>query len=199
MTPPILQDVPENIETERLWLRIPRAGWGEKVHEAIMDGYEDYVRWLNWSPTPPSLEQVEIDCRAQHARFILREELRYLIIEKKSDHVIGRCGLPAIQALWVIPQFGLSYFVRKSARGYGYAAEAAHALATMAFKVLKAKKVEIYADADNHFSRKIPETLNFTLECQKKGGWPRQDGALADLLTYALFSEENLPSYKVQW
>src|SRR5258708_4181692 len=103
MIPPILLDIPETIETERLWLKVPQEGWGAKIHEALLDGYEDFIRWLNWSPTPPTLDQVEMDCRKHHAQFILREEIRYLIIEKKSDQVVGRCAFPAIQALWAIP------------------------------------------------------------------------------------------------
>lgn len=199
MIQPLLYDIPETLETERLWLKVPSAGWGEHVHEAIMDGYEDYVRWLNWSPTPPTPEETEIECRTHHAQFILREDMRYLIIEKKTDLLVGRCGFPAPQALWAIPQFGISYFIRKNKRGHGYATEAAHALTLLAFTILKAKKVEIYADAENYASRKIPERLNFTLESQKKGGWPRPDGQLADLLTYALFSELSLPSQAVKW
>jgi hypothetical protein len=43
----ILIDLPEVIETPRLKLQIPRAGLGEKIHQAIIDGYDDYIRWLN--------------------------------------------------------------------------------------------------------------------------------------------------------
>ena len=42
-----------------------------------------------------------------------------------------------------------SYFIRQSQRGKGFATEAAHAMALLAFKILKARKVEIYCDAEN--------------------------------------------------
>jgi len=196
---PILIDLPEIIETSRLRLRAPKAGDGLGVFDAIMDGYEDYVKWLGWSLTPPTLQTVEEDCRKHHADFILREFIRYIILEKETDRVIGRCAFPSLQVIWDIPQFGISYFVRRNARNQGYASEATYALTALAFRHLNAKKVEIYCDAENIPSQKVPEHLGFILECSKKGGWPRPDQKLADLLTFSLFSVDCLPSWKVSW
>ena len=196
---PILIDLPEALETSRLLLQMPKAGYGPGLHEAIMDGYDDYVKWLGWDPKTPSSQVVEEECRKHHAEFILREFIRYIIIEKETKRIIGRCAFPSFQAIWPIPLFGISYFIRRNARHHGYATEAAHALALLAFQNLKAKKVEIYCDAENGASQKIPQKLGFALECVKKGGWPRLDGQLGVLQTYALFSEEPLPKWEVKW
>jgi len=195
----LLINLPEVIETPRLLLQVPQAGYGEKLHEAMVDGYEDYVKWLSWSPQLPTVEAVEEECRKHHAEFILRELVRYIILDKVTHTVIGRCAFPPIQAHWFIPQFGISYFIRKSQRSKGYATEAAHAMALLAFKILKAKKVEIYCDAENKASQKIPLNLNFKLEYIQKGGWLRPHGELAVLQTYSLFSAEELPSLEVKW
>lgn len=85
---PILVDLPETIDTQKLMLQMPKAGFGQQLCEAIQDGYGDYVKWLNWPPTAPSSEDVEIECRKHHAEFILRDYIRYLIIEKASGQVI---------------------------------------------------------------------------------------------------------------
>lgn len=193
----ILLDLPEIIETPRLKLQIPCAGFGEKLHQAILDGYEDYIKWLNWPITPPNIESVEEDSRKHQAEFILRDFIRYIIVDKKSSIVIGRCALPAFQANWSIPQFGISYFIRKSERSKGYATEASHALTVMAFKVLKAKKVEIYCEQDNLASARVPLKLGFELEYTQRGGWPTSDGKLAHLQTYSIFSEDQLPPLDV--
>jgi ribosomal-protein-serine acetyltransferase len=187
------------IETPRLRLQIPKAGLGEKVHQAIVDGYEDCVRWLGWPPLIPMVESFEEDCRKQHAEFILRDLIRYIIFDKATDSVIGRCAFLPIQAHWLIPQFGISYFIRKSQRSKGYATEAAHAMALLAFKALKARKVEIFCDAENTASIKVPLKLNFKLEYTQKGGWLRQDGELSILQTYSLFSADELPEMEVRW
>lgn len=193
MNDPILLDIPESLETPRLYLKMPTAGWGEALYKAILDGYPDYVQWLDWPISPPSLEAVEKDCRQHHADFVLRTFIRYLIIEKSSGDVVGRCAFPSFGIKWKIPQFSLSYFIRKSKRGLGYAAEASHGLTILAFSVLNARKVEIQCDAENVASYRIPEKLNFTLEYTQKGGWPRPDGQLATLKTYSLFNPTLLP------
>ena len=195
----ILIDLPEFIETPRLKLQMPKAGFGHKLHKAISDGYEDYVKWLNWSKTMPNVEMLEEECRKHHADFILRDYIRYLIFDKQSEQIIGRCAFAQSQVNWIIPQFGISYWIRKGQRSKGYATESAQAMALLAFKTLKAKKVEIYCDAENIASTKVPLKLGFKLEYTQKGGWPRQDGKLAELQTYSMFSEESLPSLEVIW
>lgn len=189
----ILLDLPEVIETPRLKLQMPTTGYGEKVHAAILDGYEDYIRWLSWPTTSPTVEAVEEDCRKHHAEFILRDWIRYLILDKDSGDVLGRCGFPPFQSNWTIPQFSISYFIRKSQRAKGYATEATHAMALLAFQILKARKVEIHCDVENEVSARVPVKLNFALEYTQKGGWPRPDGELAVLTTYSMFSAKDLP------
>ncbi len=44
----LLIDLPEIIEPSRLKLQMPKAGFGEKLHQTINDGFKDYVQWLNW-------------------------------------------------------------------------------------------------------------------------------------------------------
>jgi hypothetical protein len=109
---PILIDLPETIETSRLYLKKPTAGYGQDLHEAILDGYDDYIKWLAWPPTLPSIESVEIDCRKHHAEFILRDCIRYIAIEKTTNRVIGRFAYPPLQSMWSIPQFGMPRKVR---------------------------------------------------------------------------------------
>jgi ribosomal-protein-serine acetyltransferase len=77
---------------------MPKAGFGIKLHAAITDGYEDYIKWLNWPSNIPTPEAVEEEYRKHTADFILREVIRYLIIDKSTDDVIGRCAFPPFQA-----------------------------------------------------------------------------------------------------
>lgn len=194
-----LIDLPETIATKRLKLQMPKAGFGEKLYQAISDGYEDYIKWLNWPKAIPTVEMLEEECRKHHADFILREFIRYLVIEKETGEIVGRCAFPSFQANWTIPQFGISYFIRKSKRSKGYATEASHAMSLLAFRVLQAKKLEIYCDAENVASTKIPLKLGFKIEYTQKGGWLRQDGQLAELQTYSIFSANDLPDLEVVW
>lgn len=195
----ILINLPEVIETPRLRLQVPKAGYGERLHEAVIDGYQDYIRWLAWPAAIPTVETLEEECRKHYAEFIVRDFIRYLIINKETEEVVGRCAFPSFQANWQVPQFGISYFIRRTQRAKGYATEASHAMSLLAFKILHAKKIEIYCDAENIASTRVPLKLNFELEYTQKGGWPRQDGKLANLQTYSMFSLEKLPKLEILW
>jgi len=188
----ILSNLPETITTKRLILQMPRAGFGKLLNEAITDGYEDYVEWLNWPSVMPTEEETEIECRKHHAEFITREFIRYLIIEKKSQKVVGRCAFPSFQANWLIPQFSISYFVSRKYRARGYATEATRVMVILAFEELQAKKVEIFCDDQNIASCYVAQKLGFSLEYSAKGGRPRKDGTLAELQCYSLFSRSRL-------
>ena len=72
-------------------------------------------------------------------------------------------------------------------------------MAVLAFRMLKAKKLEIYCDEENIASTKTPIKLGFQLEYIQRGGWPRADGNLAQLHTYSIFSEDHLPNREVSW
>lgn len=195
---PILIDLPETIESSTVMLQMPKAGYGEALHQAIMDGYEDYVQYLNWPVLPPAKEIVEEDCRKHHAEFVLRSFIRYLIIEKTTMMIVGRCAFPSFQTNWQIPQFGISYFIRKNSRKKGYATAAVGTMVRLAFERLQAKKVEIYCDTENIASTQIPLNLGFKLEYTQKGGWPRQDRKLAELQTYSIFSKDALPFLEIK-
>lgn len=185
----ILIDLPTIIETPRLKLQMPCAGIGDKLHAAIIDGYDDYIKFLNWPSQQPTAQEVEEDVRKHHAEFILRDFIRYIIVAKDTDEIVGRCAFPLVQANWLIPQFGISYFIRKSQRNKGYATEAVQSLTKLAFDVLKARKLEIYCDSENVASIRVPLKAGFKLEYTQRGGWPRPDGILAQLQTYSLFSD----------
>lgn len=188
----VLIDLPEKVESDRLILVKPTATMGSSVYEAILDGYADCIKWLGWPSAKPTIEAVEADCRVHEAEFILRDNIRYIIIEKETHNVVGRCAFPAVQALWHIPQFGISYFIRKTAQNKGYATEAVRLMTRIAFDNLNAKKVEIYCDKSNIASQRIPLKLGYKLEYEQKGSWLTDEGSLADLQTYAIFSKSDL-------
>jgi len=54
--PPILRDLPQTIETERLLMRAPRAGDGVNVHEAVMESLEGLLpTWVGHTLNNPHL------------------------------------------------------------------------------------------------------------------------------------------------
>ena len=196
----LLCDLPTVIETDRLKLRVPQAHDGQGVHDAILDGYEDCVKYLFWPKEPPTAQKVEEDCRIHQTEFILREQLRFICIEKDSGNIIGRFAFPEPLCVWSVPTLAISYFLRKSAQGKGYATEASNALIRYAFEVLKAKKVEIHCDQLNLKSNGFPKRLGMQIECERIGTWPSLDGSnFSTVNIYATYDTKSLPKLITNW
>ncbi len=89
---PILIDVPDRIDTERLVLRAPRAGDGQRVNDAIRVSHARLAPWMPWAGTMPSVGESEAHCRRQQARFILREDFVLLMFLRGADGMRRRAG-----------------------------------------------------------------------------------------------------------
>ena len=163
---PLLIDVPERIETERLVLRAPRRGDGTTVNAAIAVSHADLQPWLPWAGAMPSVDESEATCRRQQGRFILREDFVMLIFARGPDgaegELVGGTGLHRID--WTLRRFEIGYWRKTGCEGRGLVTEAVRAVARMAFDHLDARRVEIRMDDDNVRSWKLAERAGFTLE-----------------------------------
>lgn len=158
---PILLDIPEVIESERLILRCPRAGDGRVLFESAEASRNELNPWMPWSEKQ-TLEDAELYARRAHAEFILRESLGFVIFRKLDGAHVGNTGLHRFD--WDVPRFEIGYWCRTSMTGNGYITEATTTLERFAFDMLKAKRVEIRVDDRNEKSWRIPERLGYTLE-----------------------------------
>lgn len=163
---PILLEVPERIETERLVLRMPRRGDGATVNAAVQDSIVGLAPWMPWASTVPSLDESELHCRRQQAKYLLREDLALLMFERQADGsegaLVGGTGLHRID--WTLRKFEIGYWRRAGCEGRGYVTEAVTALSRMAFDSLGARRVEIRMDDANERSWRVAERAGFTLE-----------------------------------
>jgi hypothetical protein len=76
--------LPEQIETERLLVRVARPGDGRAFNAAIHRSLERLAPWLAWVTPPPTPEQSEASCCRAYARFLLNEDLMAIFIDKMS-------------------------------------------------------------------------------------------------------------------
>jgi len=163
---PILIDVPERIETERLVLRAPRRGDGQVVNDAIRASHADLAPWLPWAGAVPSVDESEAHCRRQQARFILREDFVLLVFLRQGNgsegELVGCTGLHRID--WPLRRFEIGYWRKTGCEGRGIVTEAAKAMARLAFDSLGARRVELRMDDSNERSWKVAERAGFTLE-----------------------------------
>jgi ribosomal-protein-serine acetyltransferase len=69
MTAPILRDIPEQFESERLVIRCPRPGDGPAIHEAVAESLDELLPWMAWAHSEQTVETAETYAREAHAAF----------------------------------------------------------------------------------------------------------------------------------
>lgn len=190
---PILKDFPEQFETERLLIRAPRPDDAEEVNQAIIESIDELRPWMSWAKEKPTLSQTAENMRRAHGKFVLREDLMYLITFKQPDSrsgklLVGCSGLHRID--WEIPCFEIGYWVRSCFAGNGYITEAVRGLTDFAFEQLGARRVFIKCDERNKPSAAVAERAGFRLEgihhCDNRDHF----GVLRNTIYYAITKEE---------
>ena len=144
MLNPLLQDVPEVFETDRLTLRCPRLGDGETLYAAVSESLPELRRYLAavpWVAVEQSVEAAEIYCQTSYANFIARKDMPYLIFKRGTSAMVGCVGLHRPNR--EIQKFEVGYWCRTAQVGQGYISEAVRALACRAEEELGALRIEI--------------------------------------------------------
>lgn len=183
---PVLLDLPDSIETERLTLRAPRPGDGPMVFEAVRDSLSELRRFpasMTWALAEPSVETSEKYCREAHANFVARRDLPLLLLERKTGVLVGSSGLHRID--WRVPKVEVGFWGRTPYNGRGLVTEGVGAIVELAFDALKARRVEAFCDEGNERSCRVCERLRFTLEGTLRNERIDPDGTLRNTRIYA--------------
>jgi ribosomal-protein-serine acetyltransferase len=72
MLGPILLDIPESFETERLLIRVPRAGDGPGLNAAVVETIDNLKKWMPWAQEIPSVDKSEENSRKTYSQFLTR-------------------------------------------------------------------------------------------------------------------------------
>ncbi len=124
---PLLIEIPERFETERMIVRCSMPGDGPGVNAAIVESIAELRPWMPWAKEMPTVEESEAHSRRGYAKFHAREDLTYRGWLKASPEtfVVGS-GLHRMD--WSVRRFEIGYFVRTSLAGRGYVSEIVRAL-----------------------------------------------------------------------
>ncbi|MBG6080613.1 GNAT family N-acetyltransferase [Rubrivivax gelatinosus] len=154
--------LPEQLETERLLIRVPRPGDGPVFNEAVLESLPLLAPWLGWVTPPPTLEQSEANCRRGQARWLLNEDMMAFFFLKDSGRLVGGSGLH--DADWTLRRFEIGYWCRAGHEGQGLMTEGVRALAEHALGELGANRVFLTCDERNLRSWKLAERAGFRHE-----------------------------------
>jgi RimJ/RimL family protein N-acetyltransferase len=188
MIEPLLIDLPDSMQTERLALRMPQAGDGPQLLPALAESLPQLRRFLAslpWVAADPTPDSAERWCRNAQANFLARKDLPFLIFERASGELLGACGLHRTE--WETPKTEVGYWIRSSRAGQGFITEAVEALCGYAFAHLGALRVELVVDEDNISSRRVADRCRFHLEGTMRNERRAPDGTLRNTCVYARF------------
>lgn len=179
---PILLDIPDEFETERLLIRGPRPGDGAAIHAAIVESELELAPWMPWANPIQSAEETEILARRMMARRILREEFMWLVFRKSDGLFAGSCGLHHID--WDIPRFEIGYWLRTSLTGQGYITEAVFGLTEFCRAELHARRLEIRCESLNRRSAAVAQRAGYTQEAHLRANRRGTKNELSDTLVF---------------
>lgn len=180
---PIMLDVKEQLETERLLLRLPLPGDGAEVNQAMLESLEELRPWLIWANRPQSPEETEALMRQCHIRFKERTELRFHGYSKETGELAFVGGLHRID--WMVRRVELGYWLRSRYAGQGLAFEAAQAMERLAIEVLGMDRIELQIEKGNTRSARLAERMGYTHEATMRGyQWNATLTAKSDIWIY---------------
>lgn len=187
---PIMQEIPYAFETERLKIRGPLPGDGEKIQTAVSQSHEQLKQWMPWAVTVSTVEEYEIRAREGHLKYLSREDFWLLIFLKETDTFIGSSGLH--NGDWDVPSFEIGYWLHTAYTGKGYITEAVNGICQFAFSHMVAQRLFIRCDVENERSAAVAKRCGFALE-----GTHRHDARhhltnkLRNTHTFAKLASEN--------
>ena len=147
------------LNTERLHLRKMNVADSPQLFKIWSD--PDVTKFMNitsFTHEEQAFEMIEIlDELAQDQKAI-----RFTIIERQSNEIIGSCGFNSID--FENEKAEIGYDIAKAFWGKGYAPESINALLDYAFQTLKLNRIEAKVEPENANSIKVLNKLNFTFE-----------------------------------
>ncbi|MFH5253859.1 MULTISPECIES: GNAT family N-acetyltransferase [Burkholderia cepacia complex] len=183
---PVLLDVSDTLFTERLTIRCPRAGDGQKLFDATiesLDALREFPASLPWAIEPPSIDASEAYCRTRFADFSARRDFSFLMLLRDTETVVGCGGVH--RPVWSIPAFDIGWWGRTPYLGQGLISEGVNALLRFAFSDLGARRVQALVDELNEKSWRLCERVGMGFEGTQQHSQIEPSGRLRNTKVYA--------------
>ena len=181
---PELLDLPDRIDGPRVMLRPYRTGDGPAFFKSVDEDRDDLATWVGWVNQYKTVDDAEAYVRRMESKWVARSALIVGIFSADGTEHYGGTGYHGFD--WNVPSLELGYFLKKSARGKGYGAEAVSLVVDFAFQHLQAKRIWASCDARNEASIKLLERCGLLREAELKNQCLDHRGSLRDTLIYAI-------------
>lgn len=159
---PIMREIPYSFDTERLTIRGPLPGDGDKVRTAVLESQAELKPWMPWAVKVASAKDYEIRVREGQIKYLGRQDFWLLIFLRGTETLIGSSGLHS--ANWEVPSFEIGYWLHTQHTGQGYITEAVEGICQFAYTQLEAQRLFIRCDSENERSAAVARRCGFTFE-----------------------------------
>lgn len=161
-----LDDIPSSFrQHDMLYLTAPDLGRTEEMQRKLNAFSSLHHEFLLWSPGFHSIDSVEKNMADAADNFLNdRDEYKFLIIERKSDELLGCTSLFIRNQ--AIPYVEIGYWLATNALGKGIMPEACKLATKIASDFLHAKRIEIRVAGRNVRSQSVALKCGFKLEAR---------------------------------
>lgn len=184
---PILLNIPEEFETQRLMLHSHRDEDVQITNTAVKESIAELSRWLPWAKEPQTMAQTLAFIRHSRADFILGKAFRYSVFEKGRGSFVANCGVHPRD--WHVPSFEIGYWTRTSEAGKGYMTEAVRCLTDYFVREVGAKRMVIRCASENHASAAVAKKCGYVWEGTHHRLHRDNRGDLIDMLHFVYLPE----------
>ena len=190
---PILLDIPEKLETERLIVSMYQLGDGEELYHIFKSNVQHLEEEVSEVHSILTVKDAEAYVRGKRIEWLSRRRLVPKILEKSTGKMIGQ--------LWIEPKwermiFEIGYFLDADRQGKGFTTEAVNKAADFLFTQLNANRLDIHTKATNKRSIAVAERCGFKKEAQLRQRGRTNSGEAVDIVIYGLLRREYLSGNK---
>lgn len=186
----LLMDLPDTMETDRMFIRSYRPGDGEMYFAVGMRNRSHLLRFegMNSVLKPTNVEEAEVVIREFVLEWAARNAFFLGGFHKESGEFIVQIYIGAVN--WETREFELGYFVDCLHEGQGFVTEAGRAALDFLFNNLDARRVRLECSDLNLRSQRVAEKLGFSLEAHFREDKLDEDGSYSGTLVYGLLRSE---------
>ncbi|WED42995.1 GNAT family N-acetyltransferase [Legionella cardiaca] len=188
------------IETQNLLLRPPQTGDEFPLNNAIQESLPELSRWMPWAQDPSlKMTKAFIDNHVDCWGMDNQRERPFIVLLKQENCIIGASGYND-QSDPFVPYYEIGYWIHSNYTGKGFATELSIALTYFAFEQLKAVRLQICCQAENHQSRRVIEKCGYQLEATLHNQClDLSTGKPADRLIFSCFNTQKLPRIFIKY
>lgn len=180
---PLMYEVPDEVQTDRLILRVPRPGDGAIVYPSVRATIEQLKPWMPWATDAYSADDGEIWCRRSFVDFHARTSAQFLMLRKEDRVHLGTLGAHDMNLK--VRKAEIGYWLHTEHTGRGYMTEAVNALSDLLCRSLKIHRVQIRCDPKNLASAAVAKRCGYELEGRARHDSVDSAGKLRDTLIFS--------------